>query len=33
MENKGEIIIVGGVYNMKTGVVEFFDPNHAISNN
>lgn len=32
MENKGEIIILGGVYNMKTGVVEFFDPNQALSN-
>lgn len=25
MENKGEIIIIGGVYNMKTGRVEFFE--------
>lgn len=32
MEQKGEILIVGGVYNMKTGQVEFFDSNKTFLN-
>lgn len=31
MEQKGEILLVGGVYNMKTGEVVFFDSNKTIS--
>ncbi|CAA9201203.1 carbonic anhydrase family protein [Flavobacterium collinsii] len=32
MEQNGQILIIGGVYNMKTGVVEFFDPYQTIHN-
>ncbi|OXG07083.1 carbonic anhydrase [Flavobacterium araucananum] len=32
MEEKGEILIAGGVYNMKTGEVEFFDSKKTTPN-
>ncbi|MGE6355910.1 hypothetical protein ACQKCJ_18735 [Flavobacterium sp. NPDC079362] len=30
MEQKGEILIVGAVYNMQTGEVQFFDADKTV---